>query len=860
MKKNLFLTAVLLLVYALSFGQQWQWLNPRPSGFPNLKIAFTTHQTGFILNGNGDLIRTDDQGGSWNIVGNFPGTHCMDIKYSTGVMAGTQGALYISDDYGATWNSIRSGINDNLSFVNIVSRDSLLITTDNGTTYMTGDRGKTWTTHSYNALLNCITFLNSMIGFAGGTSAGILKTSDGGQTWTTINLNYTPSDITAIDFLNMDTGFAFRDWGTMLITHDGGNTWNSYSVNVAESPTTIDFINPSVGFLAGPGGTLYRSKNGGVSWTMISPPNTFHDGYDIYSLAFLSPDTGIAVGSMGQILKTTDSGQTWTAYSPTYLPVSDVCFPSPATGYAANGSYILKTTDSGRTWNPLGLTTGTTYGNYSAFQYTHFSNPDTGYVISDQYVTVHKTNDGGQTWTTIVPTGYGYQSAPGISYGDAQTALLSLSTAIVATHDGGDTWNTVWTPNGYGPTNFVNRVYYLNPTTAYGLYFNHAYKTTDGCKTWTQLTVPSPFGYDFTGVWFLNDQKGFIVDDESDVFETNDGGTTWKMTRTYTANDEGNFNGIVKFFNSQVGYLTNGNISGPGSYGRIYKTMDGGQTWQLSYPVGGVSIQFTPDSDVVVAGIGGTILRAPVAGWEVDSVSVLSNSACETILSAGVGVALGVIDSIRWEVTAPGGNVRVINTSPGSVQANRIAIASTVDQLTPDSPYSARLKFRYNGITEYSDTLQFIARGLPQPSIYDSVGFMVSNYATGNQWYRNGSTISGATDRIYAPKDSGRYAVQVTQNGCTSHLSQSIKFFPNDMGVLIAPNPTRGQLFLVNTQGRNLAIRIFDMMGRSVPYSISSSYPGSMVLDVSRLAPGEYILNLTDKQSKQTANLLFIKL
>src|SRR5258708_6084463 len=249
MKKTLFLLTCQLLYVALAVGQnQWQWLNPRPSGYSCVKVVFTDRAKGFILNSNGDLIKTSDQGNSWNIVGNFPRATCMDIKDSTGVIASITGGVYVSSDNGSSWEAVRADTADAFQFVNIVSRDSFFISTGAGMIYATGDRGRTWVANTCHTQLGCLSFINSMTGFAGSPSSAILKTTDGGKTWKTLNqVNYSPVNITAIDFPNQDTGYAFRQWDSLLITHDGGNTWQGYYAGVVSPAATIEFVSPTVG-------------------------------------------------------------------------------------------------------------------------------------------------------------------------------------------------------------------------------------------------------------------------------------------------------------------------------------------------------------------------------------------------------------------------------------------------------------------------------------------------------------------------------------------------------------------------------------------------------------------------------------
>jgi hypothetical protein len=401
----------------------------------------------------------------------------------------------------------------------------------------------------------------------------------------------------------------------------------------------------------------------------------------------------------------------------------------------------------------------------------------------------------------------------------------------------------------------LSNIFYVSASIWYATYEGQVYKTINGGQSWAPLFTNS-FNYTMTGLWFFNAQQGFVADDESDVFKTSDGGASWQQVRQYGANDEGNFNGIIKFFTPQVGYLTDGNVFGPGSFGRIYKTLDGGQTWQLSHTTGGDCINFTGDSNVVVAGFGGSILREPISGGQVDSLNVGFNNSCGTVLSASVGASMGTVDSIQFEVTSAGGAMQLIDASPGQVANGEINVSATLNGLPADSTYSVAIKLQFNGVTAYSDTVEFVSVGLTTPYIVDSAGVLVSSAQSGDQWFLDGKAIGGATGREYKPGKTGSYTVQATENSCVSAMSQPVSYRANDLGVILYPNPTKDFLYLQNTQYRTLQIRILDMTGRVLMTLGNYGYD----ISVAALSPGEYILEVTDSKSGERAGILFLKL
>ncbi len=847
-----------LLTGKISLGQnQWQWLNPQPSGYGNVKIVFSDHQHGFILNSNGDLLTTQDQGANWKVSGQFPYATAMDLADSTGVIVTSRGTIYLSLDNGHSWDSVTKSFQDQLQFVNVVSQDTFFVSTAAGTLYRTGDRGNTWTILNSHNQLNCITFLNSTTGFAGTMQYGIQKTTDGGQTWTASQqLNAFPLSINAIQFLDPMNGYAFQYYDSLLVTHDGGITWKPY---LAYQPMhTLFFVNPNLGYLGGWDGAQYRSTDGGITWNEDSPPGGFKDNWDINSLYFISPDTGFAVGNLGRILKTTDSGQTWTSYSATHVQIMAVSFGSPSTGYAADRNFTYKTSDTGHTWQQLNLSTGTAFGDNSIFKYAHFTSADTGYFISDNYVKVHKTNDGGKTWTTINPAGdAGYQDLNGAQYPKPGTGILSLGTLFTRTTDGGGSWTPLWSASYSGQ--YFEKIFYLDSVTAFATQLNNnqLFKTTDGFKTWSAVYT-NPLNYSLSDICFLNPQKGFITDEEAQIFMTNDGGNSWQQVPFADSYLYATGNTTIRFFNDQVGYISTGNTFGPGNYGRIYKTVDGGLSWQRSYGLGGETVVFTPDSNVVVAGYGGVILRSPVSGWQLDSFTVSTNHSCGEQFSASIGVALGSVDSLQFVVKGPGGKTSIINAGPGAVSDGRVTCTAAINQLQADSTYTASLRFRYNGSFIYSQEQSFIAQSLPAPYAYDSSGVLISSPAPNHQWYLQGNALPGATGRTLVPTVSGQYSVLIKEDSCISPLSQPVNFIANNLGVVLYPNPARYYFYLMNTQNRSLEMNLTDLTGRNAitPWGTYAGQP----VGVSSLPAGEYIVHLRDKQSGESANILLVKL
>ena len=235
----------------------------------------------------------------------------------------------------------------------------------------------------------------------------------------------------------------------------------------------------------------------------------------------------------GGVWKTTDGGVNW-------RPVSDRFFTSSTVGAIAvsesnpdvvyvgmgetqlrgniiQGDGVYKTTDGGRTWTHVGLEKTRAIGRVRV----HPANPDVVYVaaLGEPYGPtpdrgVFKSSDGGKTWERIL-------------FRDDKTGAVDLAMDPKAP----DTlyaglWEVFRTPHSLssgGPGS--------------GLF-----KTTDGGKTWTELTrnpgLPKPLwgkiGVSVSGA-DSNRLYALIEAQDGGLYLSDDGGATWKL-----ANDNRN--------------------------------------------------------------------------------------------------------------------------------------------------------------------------------------------------------------------------------------------------------------------------------------------------------------------------------
>ena len=128
---------------------------------------------------------------------------------------------------------------------------------------------------------------------------------------------------------------------------------------------------------------------------------------------------------------------------------------------------------------------------------------------------------------------------------------------------------------------------------------------------------------------------------------------------------------------------------------------------------------------------------------------------------------------------------------------------------------------------------------------------LVSSVASGNQWFLNGTAISGATGQSYRPLAVGQYTVQVTQNGCVSPSSEAYNRIvtavddPVVYGIRVFPNPVTDRITIVNSSRNPVRARLYSLTGQQLmtKEDISDTYQ----FDTAGLPAGCYVVLITDE-------------
>lgn len=861
---------LLIATIICSIGHaQWKWSNPQPTGYINSGITFTDSLNGFIVNYNGDLLRTTDQGINWAVQQNLPGSSTINYKDSTAVI-GAIACVYVSTDMGQTWTKKTINQSEVVNKVQVINRDTIFIVSTNvglSTThfFVSVNRGNSWQEINTNLTIKSVWMIDSHEGFATSYN-GIYKTTDGGLNWQKTDTTII-SQCTYIKFKDRNNGFAYSQagGGQLLKTVDGGQHWIAYN-STLENINSIEFIDQEAIVAISDEGIIYRSPDNGDSWQPVYSDQHYLLYYDVH---FVNKTTGFIAAHSGGILKTTDGGLNWTLYSPTHIDVEALNFSTNSIGFAATWNNLYTTIDTGSNWTPLGLTTLQTSDRW---RYIHFFNKDTGIVVSETPIKIFKTYNGGINWQPI-NLNILYADNFLASFSVDQTVFLSTDGAygkqLLHSVDAGETWSTQYVSNGSGNPYFSN-LFFTDAKTGYGTYGYYVYKSLDSGKTWNPLTMPTI--QLLKGVWFSG-KTGYAIGDQSYITKTNDSGHTWNQLYIDPTNNNvpGDLTAI-KFFNNKIGFVTSGK--------NIYETKDAGNNWNQygTFPWDIKGIELTSDSTIYVYGNNGSILKRSIPEFSINSVKVDSIYSCKGYISAIISASLSSIDSI-WFQYGVSAYDSIKATTPFSITDTSLNISVLLSNLLQGTSYKGRFRISYKNNYYYSDSITFTSNFLSTPSITFSNGILYSSSAQGNQWYLNDTLIVSATQTSFTPIRTGSYTVNLTVGGCTSAMSAPYVYdtthntnpppipppinpptppITTPRPLTIFPNPVQTSLNIQNDELKNLEIDIYNSLGIEIIKLFTSKKDN--LINMQSLPSGIYLINAKEISTSKSTKKMILKL
>lgn len=347
----------------------WEKVHPRP-GADTLtdavlyNVHFVDAQHGFIVGDRGTLLRTTD-GESWEKL-DVPvlTDRSQSLSAVTSDAAGNvyiggwshaevpTGVLWRSTDLGESWTDL--GMAPGIDIVEIICTDAttmfavgdsgiagahlgtdrravILKSTDAGHSWRTVAKVDSRNAPNFGVCMRDIQFPSADTGYAVGEKGIALQTTDGGESWESLESWYR-TDLYGLHFFSGTDGFFFGEASRMPHTSDGGMTWDTLKHNFGYI-FDVHFIRPDLGFVCNAGIERTTDKGRTWNWDVIEAIDPAHPGArpQFRAMTFSDAQHGWAVGDYrsGVIYRTTTGGLVHTDRIPAAETLSMSLSPSP---------------------------------------------------------------------------------------------------------------------------------------------------------------------------------------------------------------------------------------------------------------------------------------------------------------------------------------------------------------------------------------------------------------------------------------------------------------------------------------------------------------------------------------------------
>jgi photosystem II stability/assembly factor-like uncharacterized protein len=102
----------------------------------------------------------------------------------------------------------------------------------------------------------------------------------------------TKNKLNSVSFTDSTTGYIVGNEGIILKTENGGGTWSPLNSGTSNSLLSVCFSDPATGYVVGSNGTILKTVNAGEEWTARF--RGFPDPYTRFSLLTMIQATLLA--------------------------------------------------------------------------------------------------------------------------------------------------------------------------------------------------------------------------------------------------------------------------------------------------------------------------------------------------------------------------------------------------------------------------------------------------------------------------------------------------------------------------------------------------------------------------------------
>ncbi len=368
-------------------------------------VVINTSDDIFVATNTQYVWRSTDNGSSWTQLTGIPGARSLGINSQQHLFAGRSGKIYRSIDNGDNWEIVytdSSSSNTVLKFAFNGSNNIYGVIWSKGVIKST-DGGNSWN-YVNNGLpldyTNTITANSSNDIFVGkalsdGIGGGVYRSTDGGNSWTEFSSGLINSSVRSLAVSFNGDLFAGTSVGGIFSRSSAGSNWiqsnnglNSISLNIlrARADGTL---------FAGTTSGVYYSKDGAASWTQSI--NGLVD-LDIETLG-IHPNGDVYCGDGEKIYRSTDDGNFWSNVT-SNLPggeveVQGITFNSAGDVFLATAeSGVIRSTDNGQSWSFIN-------NGLPDLDVRTLATNSNDVLFASNGVSVYRSTDDGENWVEI---------------------------------------------------------------------------------------------------------------------------------------------------------------------------------------------------------------------------------------------------------------------------------------------------------------------------------------------------------------------------------------------------------------------------------------------------------------------------
>jgi PKD repeat protein len=875
------------------------------------------------------VLKSTDGGFTWNITGLNtlvsqgrqvsrvlinPNDHNM-------VFAGTSMGLFKSTDAGVTWTKTLASnpIKDmefkpgNPSVVYAIASKTFYRSTNSGDSFLPVSVGLPTGTTSVNRAAIAVTAADPSYVYIVYSDAvsngfyGFYQSTDGGSSF---NLKATSPNLLGWDPNGGDSDG--QGWYTLSIaasptnkdevmvggvniwrTDDGGDNWNITAHWYGAG--SIPYVHADIHDLiyrpdgsacyASCDGGIFETTDAGASWTDKS------DGLQIgqmYRLGCAATDPDVVIQGWQ------DNGTNLYSLSGWDRVMGGDGFECFIDWSNANNMFgelyygdISRSTNGGASFSNI-KNNITEEGDWNTPWQQDPIDPQTLYAA---YKNVWKSTDFGNTWTQISTFGSSNLKAMAVAPSDPNYIYVSNGSTMKKTTDGGANWTTVTYPlSGIDALTYI-AVSTVNPDkiwiTRSGYSFdNKVYRSDDGGVSWINLSIGLPNLPVNCVVNQAGTNDGIYVGTDAGVYyrdNTTPGWMPYSNGLPTTVIDELEIQyGSNKLRAATYGRgLWESSIFDPASLAPFTNF-----TADTTSGCPGLTVQFTDSSTNSPTAWnwtfpGGTpsssTLQNPIVTYTTPGLYhnvtlMVSNSAGSDSATKYSYIAISpqIIPTITLnnnDSLCQGSTLQLKGSYAQSY--SWVPTGQTSYQITVSTAgtYSVNVKDAYGCLTTSLPVNIYVFPAVPTPTISVVGDTLYSSATTGNQWYYNGTAISGATDSSFVMTTSGgTYYVKVTDSvGICSAVSSVFVGVNENLNLGISykifPNPNHGEstLSIVTDENSELKIDITDVVGKIV-YQQKVQAKGRQQtdtsIDISAFGKGIYMLHLSNEKGSTTEKII----